>query len=249
MATGKKRSRLALIAFLLALLWLPGLAWFYQLIPVDGDFPDTTAPSDAIVVLTGGMGRIEKGVELLERNRAKMLLISGVDKDVKPEELVAEFGIDTQHPVLADGVSRMQLDYGPRDTAGNAQQTAKWMRENGLRSLRLVTSSYHMPRSMLEFRHAMPDMVILPAPVMPDWENIDKVVLVPRGSLRLILLEYHKYILRRLYYALPESLQLLRPRTSHLRPMADVGFGASQAQEPAAPPAQKTPEAKKETPE
>jgi uncharacterized SAM-binding protein YcdF (DUF218 family) len=171
------------------------------------------------------MGRIEQGIELLKQDRAKMLLVSGVDKDVQPEELVAEYGIEVNHPVLADGVSRMVLDYGPRDTVGNARETAKWMRKNDLHSLRLVTSSYHMPRSMLEFRHAMPNVVILPSPVFPEWGALDQVVLVPRGSLRLILLEYHKYVLRKLYYALPESWQLIGPRTSNLRPMTDVGFG------------------------
>lgn len=225
MATAKKRSRLWLwLALFFGLLWLPGFLWFYQLIPTEGDFPDYDAPTDAVVVLTGGMGRVERGVELLEKGRAKLLLVSGVDKDVKPAELVAEYGIDTQHPVLADGVSRMVLDYGPRDTVGNAQETAKWMERNHLTSLRLVTSSYHMPRSLMEFRHAMPKMVILPSPVFPEWNAVDKVVLVPRGSLRLILLEYHKYMLRQLYYLLPESLQLIASRTSNQKPPADVEF-------------------------
>lgn len=229
MAKAKKRSRSRLWLFVLAfvaLLWLPGLMWFYQLIPTEQDFPDSGVRTDAIVVLTGGMGRLEQGIELLKQDRAKMLLVSGVDKDVKPAELVAEYGIDIQHPVLADGISRMVLDYGPRDTVGNARETAKWMKSNNLKSLRLVTSSYHMPRSLLEFRHAMPDAVILPSPVFPEWNAIDKVVLVPRGSIRLIMLEYHKYVLRRLYYSLPVSLQFIGPRTSNLRAPADVNFGS-----------------------
>lgn len=240
MASARKRSRLwSCVALFFALVWLPGLVWFYQLIPTQADFPDPGVPTDAIVVLTGGMGRIEQGVELLKQDRAKMLLVSGVDKDVKPEELVAEYGIDIHHPVLSDGISRMVLDYGPRDTVGNARETAKWMRENDLHSLRLVTSSYHMPRSMLEFRHAMPDVVILPSPVFPEWNALDHVVLVPRGSLRLILLEYHKYVLRKFYYALPESWQLIGPRTSNLLPMTDIGFG--QPEPPAEPATQEEP--------
>lgn len=233
MAKAKKRSRLLLImAALVAFFWLPGLLWFYQLIPTEKDFTDNPAPTDAIVVLTGGMGRIERGVEMLKRDRAKMLLVSGVDKDVKPVELVAEYGIDTHHPVLADGVSRMVLDYGPRDTVGNAIETAKWVQKNHIRSLRLVTSSYHMPRSILEFRHAMPDTLIIPSPVFPEWSALDKVVLLPRGSLRLIFLEYNKYVLRKLYYALPEALQVIGPRKSNLREMADVPFSQLPASTP-----------------
>lgn len=229
-AVTRKRLRLwHYVALFFVLVWLPGLVWFYFLIPTENDLVDTGERADAIVVLTGGMGRIEQGVELLKLDRAKMLLVSGVDKDVKPEELVAEYGIDVNHPVLSDGISRMVLDYGPRDTVGNARETAKWMRENKLHSLRLVTSSYHMPRSMLEFQHAMPDMVILPSPVFPNWNKLEHVVLVPRGSLRLILLEYHKYVLRKLYYALPKAWQIIGPRTSNLHPMTDIGFGQPQS--------------------
>lgn len=208
-------------------LWLAGAAWFYFSVPAPADAPAETR-TDAIVVLTGGMGRVEQGIELLKADRAKMLLISGVDKDVKPAEMVAEYGIDTHHPVLADGISRMVLDYGPRDTVGNASETAKWMRENGLNSLQLVTSNYHMPRSLMEFRHAMPDAQIVPSPVFPEWTGYDRWMLTPRGSLRLILLEYNKYILRKLYYMLPESWQFIGPRTSNLHPMADVGFAAPE---------------------
>jgi uncharacterized SAM-binding protein YcdF (DUF218 family) len=213
------------------LLWLPGLLWFYTLIPTPADAVRTVR-TDAIVVLTGGMGRVEQGIELLKADRAKMLLISGVDKDVKPAEIVAEYGIDTRHPVLADGVSRMVLDYGPRDTVGNARETAKWMQANGLRSVQLVTSSYHMPRSVMEFHHAMPQAKIVPSPVFPEWTGYDRWMLTPRGSLRLILLEYHKYALRKLYYLLPEAWQFIAPRTSTLHPMADVGF-ATPVQPPA----------------
>lgn len=233
MATAKKRSRLWFwIALFFCGAWLPGFLWFYQLIPSEADFPDSEVRTDAIVVLTGGMGRIEQGVELLKADRAKMLLISGVDKDVKPAEIVAEYGIDTAHPVLADGISRMVLDYSPRDTVGNARETAKWMDRNNLHSLRLVTSSYHMPRSLMEFRHAMPGTIILPSPVFPEWGTIDKVVLLPRGSLRLILLEYHKYMLRKLYYLLPDALQVFSPRTSRLKAPADVEFDRPAPVEP-----------------
>lgn len=210
-------------------LWLAGFIWFYQQIPRESDFPDTDVRTDAIVVLTGGMGRLEQGLELLRRNRADLLLISGVDDEVKPRELVAQYAIDTQNAALAN--ARIILDYGPDNTVGNAQETARWMQKHGLRSLRLVTSSYHMPRSMLEFRQAMPGAVILPTPVFPEWNSIDKVVLVSRGSLRLILLEYHKYLFRRLYYALPQSLQW-HIRHGVPRPTAEIPLDAPAAPYP-----------------
>lgn len=210
--------------FLFALAWLPGLAWFYQQVPVEGDYPEPEVQTDAIVVLTGGMGRVEHGLEQLRNGRSKVLLISGVDPEVRPEEMIAEYGIDTSHPALANDKARMVLDYGPRDTVGNARDTARWMDENGFHSLRLVTSGYHMPRSLLEFRHAMPGKNILPSPAFPQWDALENVVLVPRGSLRLILLEYHKYILRRLHYALPPEWRVFKARRSTQLPLADIPF-------------------------
>lgn len=237
MAAAKKRTRrrwLYAALMVMLLFWLPGFAWFYQQVPYPQDFPGSGVRTDAIVVLTGGMGRVEAGLELLRKGRADTLLISGVDKDVRPQEMIAEYGIDLNDPALANGRTRIVLDYGPRDTVGNARETARWMRERGFTSLRLVTSSYHMPRSMMEFRHALPEAIILPVPVFPEWGALEKVVLVSRGSLRLILIEYHKYMFRRLYYALPETWQVLRSRLSTLRPMADVIPPTGTTQEPPA---------------
>lgn len=225
------RRWLTMLMLFLLLVWLPGLIWFYQQIPQENDYPESDVATDAIIVLTGGMGRVEAGLQLLQDGKAKILLISGVDKDVRPQEIVAEYGIDTQNPLLANGQTRIVLDYGPRDTVGNAQETARWMRENGYKSLRLVTSSYHLPRSMMEFRHAMPEMVILPTPVFPEWDALDKVVLVSRGSLRLIFIEYHKYMLRKLYYALPQAWQVIASRTSNLRPLTDIDLGEPDAED------------------
>src|SRR5690606_29329823 len=97
---------------LLAVLWcwLMGFYWFYQQVPQRDEYPQNSLPTDAIVVLTGGMGRLEHGLQLLQQGRAKRLLISGVDKDVKPAELVAQYAIDTGHPALADGATRIVLD-------------------------------------------------------------------------------------------------------------------------------------------
>ena len=72
---------------LLFLAWVLGFAWFALLLPL----PAGDQTTDAIVVLTGGPGRIDRGLELLEAGRAKRLLISGVAREVKPKELAAEY--------------------------------------------------------------------------------------------------------------------------------------------------------------
>src|SRR3546814_17460962 len=76
-----------LFAFVL-LCWLLGFAWFSLLLPQPFE---THRKTDGIVVLTGGAGRIGRGLDLLQAGAAKTMLISGVDRDVRPRELaVAE---------------------------------------------------------------------------------------------------------------------------------------------------------------
>ena len=74
-------------------------------------------------------------------------------------------------------------------TRGNALETAAWARTNGIRSLLVVTASYHMPRAMLELRRVLPDTTLYPVPVWPPaaqrWSA---------PTLRLIAEEYIKYL-------------------------------------------------------
>jgi len=60
-------------------------------------------------------------------------------------------------------------------------------------SLRLVTAAYHMPRSLLEFQDAMPDIEIEPYPVFPVHVKQDKWWAWP-GTMALTVTEYNKYI-------------------------------------------------------
>ena len=145
------------------LLWLGGLVWF-----VHSSLSITTDPTtatDAIVVLTGGRLRLEVGLDLLSAGRAQKLFVSGVNPRVDRVELmrVARHG--------DDDASRIVLGHDADNTLGNARETAGWMHQEGYRSLRLVTSWYHMRRSLLEFERAMPDMLILPEPVFAHAES------------------------------------------------------------------------------
>ncbi len=179
------RAVLAL-SLLCALLWTAGLVWFASRLP--HQVTDPTRRTDAIVVLTGGSGRLRQGLELLAQDRAQQLFVSGVDRAVEVAELLRLDRIAP--PELACCVV---LGYKAGDTRGNALETADWMREQGFASLRLVTASYHMPRAMLEFRRAMTSLEILPHPVFTrhfkqaDWWRWP-------GSAGLLAREYSKYI-------------------------------------------------------
>jgi len=148
--------------------------------------------TDAIVVLTGGSGRVSTGLHLLERGRAGKLFVSGVYKGVDVSELLR---VSQQAPRwLACCVT---LGYEAETTYGNAVESADWVRRNGFASLRLVTAAYHMPRSLLEFRRRMPTVTVLPHPVFPAHVKHDEWWRWP-GSAYLLVGEYGKYLIARL---------------------------------------------------
>lgn len=193
------RRRLAggllLLAALAALLpWSFGLVQFVQRIPRTVD--DVQSHTEAIVVLTGGSERLATGFRLLAERKAERVFISGVDPRVDAEKLVQLAGRPAAS--LAD---RVETGHGARDTQGNAEETAAWMQQHGYHSLRLVTGGYHMPRSLLEFAHALPDAVIIPHPVFP--ERVKHATWWRRpGTAMLIITEYNKYLLAHLSHLL-----------------------------------------------
>ncbi len=178
--------RLIGFAVLFLGIWLVGLLWFAKTLPVSVATP--ARATDAIVVLTGGSGRVHQGLELLAQRRAKKLFISGVYRGVEVQELL---GVSQQSP--ADLDCCIALGYEADSTRGNARETADWIREQGLSSLRLVTAAYHMPRSLLEFRRAMPGIEIVPHPVFPEHVKQRDWWRWP-GSASLIISEYNKYL-------------------------------------------------------
>lgn len=180
--------RLAVALVILVAAWTAGLVWFAERIPrVDGAaIPDTA--TDAVVVLTGGPLRLQTGLAVLEAGQARKLLVSGVHPSVEMTELLRS----AQRPV--DGRECcIVLGYDADNTAGNATETRAWMRREGYRSLRLVTASYHMQRSLLEFRRALPGVTIVPHPVFPEGFKREDWWTWP-GTFALIVSEYHKYL-------------------------------------------------------
>lgn len=174
------------LAIICAGLWLAGWIWFASTIPTE--IADTTTTTDAIVVLTGGSGRVEMGLELLRSGRASKLFVSGTGGPVQVSDLVPG-----QEPVPPDLHQAISLGREANDTPGNAQETAAWVEREHINSIRLVTAAYHMRRSILEFQTAMPDVKIIahpvfPSSVKPDWWRWP-------GTANLIAREYTKFLL------------------------------------------------------
>lgn len=153
--------------------------------------PPSDARADGIVVLTGGADRIPNGVALLAAGRANRMLISGVNP------AVSEAAVAGDTPKLA-GFSACCVDFGREaaDTIGNAAETRKWMDANGFRSVMVVTSAYHIPRSLAEFSQALPNRTLIPYPVVRSELGLDAWWRNPAAA-RLLGAEYLKYLLAR----------------------------------------------------
>lgn len=198
-AARRTLARLLTLAGLAALAWLAGLVVFAQSLPrgeapVEGAGVDAVPleTTDAIVVLTGGSERLATGIALLRRDLGHKLFISGVYRGVDVQELLH---MSRQAPV--DLECCIVLGYAADDTEGNAVETAEWVRREGYGTLRLVTANYHMPRSLVEFRRALPEVRIVPHAVASPNVRVDRWFLWP-GTAALLAEEYNKYLLARL---------------------------------------------------
>jgi uncharacterized SAM-binding protein YcdF (DUF218 family) len=164
------------LAFL-ALLYVLGYAVFAVLLPEPGDDRQT----DGIVVLTGAPKRIERGLDLLSRQRAQRMLVSGVAATVRPVELAAQYPASA--PLFACCVD---LGREAVDTRSNADEVARWVKKRRFKTVRLVTTDWHMPRAGFEIARQLDG-----AASVYD----DAVESHPR--FQTLFLEYNKYLLRR----------------------------------------------------
>ncbi len=192
--------------WLLAVTLLTLVVWAFGLVVFVARLPDSPAAfplaTDGIVVLTGGRDRLRAGLLAWQQNPAAWLFISGVSPQTPTASAVS--------PLLlqATGVNenqlrgRLMIGRLAGDTVGNALETALWVRLLGIHSLLVVTSTYHMPRSLVEFSAVMPaDVRLIPYPVQSSgvahagwWYH--------GGTLTLFALEYSKYLFARVRHGL-----------------------------------------------
>ncbi len=178
--------KLFLAGLVAAAVWSFGLFRFADAIPERVE--DAATRTDGIVVLTGGSRRLGEGLELLSRRLAEKLFVSGVYQGVDVRKLLS---IVRHKP--EDLETRINIGIAT-NTKGNAAETMAWMEKQDYRSLRLVTAAYHMPRSLLEFRDAMPAVTLIPHPVFPENVKQDRWWAWP-GTASLVISEYNKFLL------------------------------------------------------
>ena len=144
--------------------------------------------ADGIAVLTGGAARIDEAMKLLTQQKAKRLLITGVNRTTSTEELkqLASQG-DQLFSCCVD------IDKEARNTIDNATETSQWVARNHYTSVIVVTSNYHMPRALAELGRVMPGVTLIPYSVVDNKVHLDRWWTFP-GTTRLLISEYLKYL-------------------------------------------------------
>jgi uncharacterized SAM-binding protein YcdF (DUF218 family) len=164
------------LAIVVLLAWVLGFAWFALTLPR----PHAGGKTDAVIVLTGGEGRVARGLEALRKGWARKLLVSGVDREVKPREFVALY-----HISAAQMACCVTLGFESVDTRSNAREAARWIAANKFRSVRLITTDWHMQRAAYELALMQPKGVV----VLRD-------AVVSQPSFEMLFTEYHKLLAR-----------------------------------------------------
>lgn len=144
-------------------LYAIGFAIFAMTLPK----PAADERTDAIVVLTGGTGRLERGFDLIQRHVAGQMLISGVERSVRPQELAAHYNVD---PALFDCC--ILLGREAVDTRTNADEVGAWVARRRLHSIRLVTNDVHMLRARHEIGRRLPADVTVVEDAVPSHPDI-----------------------------------------------------------------------------
>jgi len=175
--------RLRWIAVGVIALYLAGFVLFVTGLP---KAPGDLRHIQGIVALTGGEMRIDAAYRLFKRGVGKRLLISGVSPQVSREKLKALVHGD------ADFDDRVDIGYAAESTHGNAREAASWARFYHYDTVLIVTARYHMPRSLAEFREAMPGVTVVPYPIDP--ESIPKGWWYNPHALKVLHGEYAKYL-------------------------------------------------------
>ena len=151
--------------------------------------PAGTPPvADGIVALTGGEARIDEAIRLLADHRAKRMLISGVNPKTTRAALER---LTPEYAPLFDCC--IDIGYWAQDTIGNADETEVWAHNQGFNTVIVVTSGYHMARSLAELSRAMPDVELIPHPVLAAGQRASAWWTSPPAT-RLLIVEYFKLL-------------------------------------------------------
>ena len=148
------------IIFLIILSFIYGFIIFLKKIQYNK--VNFNSQTEGIAVLTGGKGRINLGLELFDKNRNLKLIISGVDKKVSNKSII---------PNNFKDKSNITIDKVSESTYQNAKIINKWTSKYKLQNVTIITSYYHMPRSMMLMQLMAPNINFYAYPVKKKISN------------------------------------------------------------------------------
>lgn len=181
---------------LATVLWAVALGFLVFAANVMGTPVSANVKADGIVVMTGGQSRIKEAVRLLKEGYGRRLLISGVNPRTGQSDLIRLTDLDKQTFSCC-----VDLGYTALNTIGNAAETQTWAAAHGYRSLIVVTSNYHMPRTLVELARIAPDVQLQPHTVTPVAFDTQAWWLSP-VTMRNLVAEYVKFLPSAARYAL-----------------------------------------------
>lgn len=196
--------RILSVLMVFAILWGAGFGWFAFYASTFKPY-DLNQNTDVIAVLTGGEGRLDTGLNLFSARRGQYLFITGVYDRLNENDIRQRWQGKSDLPICC-----IVLDHEAETTAQNAVMTRKWIQSlndagedsRALKTVRLVTSNYHMPRALIDFNRLLPDINIYPHPIVsPNASSGDKLYWV------LLVDEFHKYIFRFIQATLSDKWQ------------------------------------------
>lgn len=165
-------------------LWIIG--FFHFAWQINNFNIDLLTHTDAIITLTGGRNRITEAIKLLQKGFAPRLFISGVAKDISFQNIK-----NTQNISLSNSPN-IDIGHNATNTIENAIESNRWILKNNIKSIRLVTSNYHIPRSVVEFTKQNNSIKIIIHPVYS--EKIEKKWWTSLRTFSLIFEEYNKLL-------------------------------------------------------
>ena len=152
--------------------------------------------SPNIVILTGGANRIKDGLKIIEdfknsKNINYKILVSGTGMGFTKSSLKKKLGPNFNSQLIQCCID---LDGVSKNTLTNASETFKWTSKNDIKEFILITSNYHMPRAILEFKNIMPNLKIYTYAITPKKHDIENW-LSSYQTFSLVFTEYCKFII------------------------------------------------------
>ena len=151
--------------------------------------------SPNIVILTGGTNRIKDGLKIIKDFKIPKIikykiLVSGTGMGFTKSSLKKKLGPNFNSHLIQCCI---ELDSVSKNTLTNASETFKWTSKNDIKEFILITSNYHMPRAILEFKNVMPNLKIYTYGITPKKHDIENW-LSSYQTFNLVFIEYCKYI-------------------------------------------------------